>query len=90
MTRPLTRSELLALAATTDIVTGGRAFGLGRTASYELAQNGNFPCQVIKTGGTYRVITADLLRVLQITPEDGDGARGPALTPLAETHSSTT
>jgi hypothetical protein len=72
MTRPLTRSQLLALAATTDIVTGGRAFGLGRTAAYELARSGDFPCRVIKTGGVYRVITADLLRVLAIAPDSSD------------------
>jgi hypothetical protein len=72
MTRPLTRSQLLSLAATTDIVTGGRAFGLGRTVAYELVRAGEFPCKVIKTGGVYRVITADLLRVLAIDPDSTD------------------
>ncbi|GKQ40318.1 helix-turn-helix domain-containing protein [Streptomyces sp. A012304] len=74
MASPLTRDDLLALPATVDIVTGGRAFGLGRTTAYELAQKGEFPCALIRAGKTYRVITQDLLRVLHITPDGHDGA----------------
>lgn len=65
----LTRSELLALPATVDVATGGRAFGIGRTTAYSLARAGEFPCTVIRAGKAYRVVTADLLRVLHITPE---------------------
>ena len=39
-------------------------FGLGRSAGYELAAHGEFPCEVLRIGRKYRVITADLRRVL--------------------------
>lgn len=74
MTTPMTTQELLALPATVDLVTAGRAFGVGRTTAYTLARSGEFPCRVIRAGKAYRAVTADLLRVLQITPENGDGA----------------
>ncbi|MGW1278046.1 hypothetical protein ACWD4V_13980 [Streptomyces tsukubensis] len=80
----LTRDELLALPAIIDIVTGGRAFGVGRTTAYALARTGDFPCRVIRAGRGYRVVTADLLRVLQIKAENGDGAEGATSTPFAE------
>jgi hypothetical protein len=44
------KEELLALPVTVDLVTAGRAFGLGRTRSYELARAGEFPCRVIPVG----------------------------------------
>lgn len=72
--RGLTREELLALAASTDVETAGRALGLGRTTAYALARNGQFPCAVIRAGRSYRVVTADLLRLLHIAPEQSDGA----------------
>lgn len=71
----LTRDELLALPASIDIVTAGRAFGVGRTTAYALAKANEFPCKVLRAGKAYRVITEDLLRVLHITPEKSDGAR---------------
>lgn len=74
MTTPLTKAELLGLPATVDLVTGARAFGIGRTTAYDLARNGQFPCAMVRAGNAYRVITADLLRVLHIAPHSGDGA----------------
>lgn len=65
----LTVEELLALPVSTDIVTAGRAFGMGRTKAQELAKRGEFPCRVLKIGGTYRVPRADLLRSLGIDDE---------------------
>ncbi|MBZ3918169.1 helix-turn-helix domain-containing protein [Streptomyces acidiscabies] len=70
----LGRDEILKLPAAIDIETAARAFGLGRTTAYALAKSGNFPCGLIKAGQSYRVITADLIRVLQILPGQGDGA----------------
>ncbi|MFC5654562.1 DNA-binding protein [Streptomyces nogalater] len=67
----LSRAELLALPATTDVETAGRAFGLGRTTAYALARAGEFPCAIIRAGRGYRVVTADLLRVLRLAPESG-------------------
>jgi integrase len=48
----------------TDLVTAGKALGIGRSGSYELARAGRFPCQVIRAGRNYRVPTAGLLALL--------------------------
>jgi integrase len=61
-------TELLALPAVTDLITAGKAFGIGRTKSYELARAGEFPCRVIRVGRTYCVPTADLLAQLGVCP----------------------
>jgi hypothetical protein len=82
----MTREELLALPASIDIVTAGRAFGVGRTTAYALARAGEFPCQVIRAGRAYRAITADLLRVLHISPENSDAAGGATPTASSERH----
>lgn len=84
----MTRVELLALPASIDIVTAGRAFGIGRTTAYTLARSGEFPCRVIRAGRAYRAITADLLRVLDITPERSDGAE--PVSPAPSENASTT
>ncbi|MCF0087137.1 hypothetical protein B0E37_02197 [Streptomyces sp. MH192] len=76
MTTPMTVKELLELPPTVDLVTAGRAFGVGRTTSYALARNGEFPCRVIRAGKAYRAVTADLLRVLHIG-EQNRGDAGP-------------
>jgi predicted DNA-binding transcriptional regulator AlpA len=51
---------------TVDIVTAARALGLCRSTGYELARRGEFPCRVLHVGGSYRVPTAELLRMLGI------------------------
>lgn len=84
---PLTRSELLALPAAVDVETAARAFGIGRTTAYALARTDQFPCKVLRAGKAYRVITEDLLRVLQITPENSDGARSSHPAPSDENSS---
>jgi hypothetical protein len=56
--------ELLGLPVTVDLVTAGRAFGLGRTVAHELARAGKFPCPVRKLGERYRVTKADLFASL--------------------------
>ncbi|MFF9324008.1 helix-turn-helix transcriptional regulator [Streptomyces sp. NPDC014776] len=71
---PLTKGDLLALPAAVDVETAARAFGIGRTTAYALVRANAFPCKVLRAGRTVRVVTADMLRVLEITPENGDGA----------------
>jgi predicted DNA-binding transcriptional regulator AlpA len=66
----MTRAELLALPAVIDITTAARALSLGRSTAYELARRDEFPCRVLRIGSSYRVPTADLLRVLGIEPSD--------------------
>jgi hypothetical protein len=62
----LTVGDLLALPATVDVETAGRAFGIGRTTAYQLARTGNFPCRVVRAGRAFRVVTSDLRRVLGV------------------------
>lgn len=66
----LSRRELLELPPSVDLVTAGRALGIGRTKAYELARAEDFPARVLRLGNTYRVVTADLLRLLGIKEDD--------------------
>ncbi|GAA2258205.1 hypothetical protein GCM10010402_12030 [Actinomadura luteofluorescens] len=61
---PMTHEELAALPTTTTIETAARALGLGRTRAYQLARENRFPCKVIRVGISYRVVTADLQRLI--------------------------
>ncbi len=76
--RPLTLAEITALPAVTDLVTAGRALGLGRTRAYELAQAGQFPCPVVRAGKSWLVPTAGLLTILglPVPGTDEPGTRG--------------
>ena len=73
MAQALTLAEIAGLPAVTDLVTAGRALGIGRTRAYELARAGQFPCPVIRAGRTWRVPTAGLLAVLGL-PVPGPAA----------------
>ncbi|GAB2841788.1 helix-turn-helix domain-containing protein [Actinoallomurus bryophytorum] len=57
-------AELGELPAVVDLITAGKALGIGRTKSYELAQSGEFPCRVLRVGKTYLVPTPELLTLL--------------------------
>ena len=63
-------AELRKLPPTLDLVTAGKILGISRGTAYSLAQRGKFPVKVLKLGNQYRVVTADLLRVLSV----GDGS----------------
>ena len=68
----LTAKELHALPVSVPLwPTAGRAFGLGRTQTYELARRGEFPARVLRLGNSYRVTRADLLRALGETEQEG-------------------
>lgn len=62
----MTLAELPALPVTVDVSTAARALGLSRSTGYELARRDEFPCRVLHVGSSYRVPTAELLRVLGI------------------------
>lgn len=64
----LSYTDLGRLPAVLDLMTAARALGLARTKAYSLAKTDRFPCRVIKVGESYRVPTADLLRLLGIEP----------------------
>lgn len=59
--------ELLALPVSVDLVTAGRAFGLGRTKSFELARADEFPCRVLRVGHKFRVPRSAIFEALGIT-----------------------
>ncbi len=73
MVKALSATELQALPTAVDIVTAGRAFGLGRTKAHELVRAGQFPVPVLRLGNSYRVTRAALLRALGESPADGAG-----------------
>jgi hypothetical protein len=62
----MTMAEVMMLPAVTDLVSAGKALGMGRTRSYELAQAGTFPCRLLRIGRTYQVPTAGLLTLLGV------------------------
>ena len=77
VTQALTLTEIARLPAVTDLVTAGKALGLGRTKAYELARAGQFPCPVIRSGRTWLVPVAGLLAVLGLpVPSAAEPARG--------------
>jgi len=75
----MTRDELLALPAVVPLwPTAGRAWGMGKTATYEAAARGEFPCPVRRLGHRWRVVTEQLLESLGISRSpDMDAARVP-------------
>ncbi|MFD4337816.1 hypothetical protein ACFWPP_11580 [Streptomyces anulatus] len=60
----LTGDELLALPAVIDLDTSNRALMIGRSTGYGLAKQGEYPVKVLRLGNAYRVVTADLLKLL--------------------------
>ncbi|NDL57034.1 hypothetical protein F7O44_08115 [Phytoactinopolyspora sp. XMNu-373] len=52
--------------AAVPLVDAGRAFGLGRTKTHELARAGEFPVPLIKIGSSYRARRSDILDALGI------------------------
>jgi excisionase family DNA binding protein len=66
--QPLTFDQLHALPTVVDLMTAARALGIGRTKAYQLAHDGQFPVRIIRVGTHYHIPTAELLKVLGITP----------------------
>lgn len=64
LTTRMTSDELNALPLTFDVVTAGRAFGIGRDVSYRLARRGDFPVPVLRAGKRLLVTKASVLRAL--------------------------
>jgi hypothetical protein len=86
----ITTTELRALPPTVDLVTAARALGCGRTLAYTLAQEGRFPCRLLRLGNRYLVPTADLLRVLGVPPVPDQPAAEHAVAPARPTRDTPT
>ncbi|MFJ9104307.1 hypothetical protein ACIRJM_38235 [Streptomyces sp. NPDC102405] len=71
--RGLTSNELLALPAVIDLDAANRALMIGRSTGYGLAKKGAYPVKVLRLGNAYRVVTADLLRLLGLERQPSDG-----------------
>jgi hypothetical protein len=66
----MTRAELLALPVSFGIDKAGRALGMGRDKSRQLARAGRFPIRVRMHGNTMTCTRHELFRYLSI---DDDG-----------------
>jgi len=64
-----TEADILALPAVIGLVTAGEILGIGRTKSYLLAQHGEFPVDIHRVDGRYKVPTAALRAYLGINKE---------------------
>lgn len=58
-----------------------RALGFSRAKGYDLVRRGAFPCRVLRSGRTTRVVTASLLHVLESGEPECNGARAERRTP---------
>lgn len=61
-----TVDEIRSWPVTVDVLTAGRAFGLGRDQAYRLAREGAFPVPILRMGRSLRVSSAALMRLLDI------------------------
>ena len=50
---------------TVDVTTGALALGVSRSALYEAVRTGSCPVKTIPVGHRTRILTADLIRVLE-------------------------
>lgn len=67
--------DVRALGTTTDIVTAGAVLGVGRTTSYQLARDGEFPVPVTRAGRRFIVGVPHLLRAIGATEPDNTSVR---------------
>lgn len=70
--RGMTREELLNLPVAVDLDTANRALTIGRSTGYQLAKRGEYPVKVLRLGNAYRVVTAELHRLLGVGEEAVD------------------
>jgi len=65
------RGQRASPPATVALATAARALGISPHDACDLAERGEFPCQVVKSGGGYRVPFAALLGLLGPNSHDG-------------------
>lgn len=65
--QPWTIESVRALGLTTDIATAGSILGIGRSKAYTLAQQEEFPVQVIRVGRSYIVPVPAILELLGVS-----------------------
>ncbi|WP_200800085.1 hypothetical protein [Jatrophihabitans endophyticus] len=65
MDRVSSIEEIRAWPPTVPIVKGGAALGYGANGTYAAYKSGDFPLQVLKIGRRLRIVTAELVRLLE-------------------------
>jgi predicted DNA-binding transcriptional regulator AlpA len=68
--KPLTLAEVRRWPPTVDVSLSAEALGVSRASAYQSIAEGTFPVAVIRVNRRMRVLTADLVRVLE-----GSGSR---------------
>ena len=66
---PMNQAELRALPPLVDLMTAARALGMGRTTAYELARTGQWPTPILRVGGRFKVPTAPMLALLELSTD---------------------
>lgn len=64
MTTATTLEDVRRWPAAVDVDDACKALGISRAHGYAAVHRGDFPARVITVGRRYRVVTADLLRLL--------------------------
>jgi len=63
--RGVSLREVRTWPATVDVPDGARALGYGRTTLYEAIRRGQSPVKTISVGHRIKILTSDLIRVLE-------------------------
>ncbi|MEY9875725.1 putative DNA-binding transcriptional regulator AlpA [Streptacidiphilus sp. MAP12-33] len=64
--RRFSREALAQLPPALLVADANRLLDLTRSTGYRMIHEGTYPCAVLKVGDQHRVVTADLLRVLEL------------------------
>ena len=70
----LTLAQVHKLPAAIDVSTAAKALGVSRASAYQSITEGTFPVAVVRVNRRLRVLTHDLLRVLEGRSSDGGQA----------------
>lgn len=65
MKQPVTLSQIRRWGPTCDVSQAAEALGVSRASAYSAISTGQFPVAVIRVNRRMRVLTADLIRVLE-------------------------
>jgi hypothetical protein len=85
----MSRAELLALPPATNLATLGRAFGISEPVTRERHRRGEWGdmgIRIYRLGAQYRVVTADVLRVLGIQPDSPAAGMGVPAAAVVDEH----
>jgi hypothetical protein len=69
-----TLDEIRAWPAAVSVPRASSAYGFSRSHGFELVRRGQFPAKVIKAGGRWCVVTADIVRQLSAGDRGSDAA----------------